>query len=701
MADLLNIGLSGITAARTNLTVTGHNITNINTPGYTRQDTVQVTRSPQFSGAGYIGSGTSLVDIRRSYNEFLTTQLRSSTALNSDVQAYKSQIDQLDSLLAGTTTGVTPSLQAFFSAMQTAAEDPANIPARQLVLAEAEGLARRFNNIYENISSQNSFINKQLVTTTEQINRLAETVGSLNTAIASAGSNGPAPNDLLDARDEAVRQLSTYVGVTVVVQDDNSYNLSIGSGQPLVVGSTVNSLQAVPGRGDPNVFQVDFISGGSRQNITDSISGGEMGGLLRYRTEVLDPTLNSLGRLALSISSEINSQLGQGLDLKGNVGAALFNDMNDPKLAALRVRPMADNISNASGSMNITNTKLLTTSNYRLDFDGTNYTARRLSDGANITVTPDPVTGELSFTDSAGRDQGFTMQMSGTPTAGDRFVLEPTRRGASDIKAVLDQADQLGFAGPFKSDANLQNKGNGVFGQPSIEMALDPDSLPQTNFVTDDLSVAHLKAIGNIGLTYNEATGQMEFDTPLPAGVTITQTPQEGQGAPGAIGGLPITPGQTNELSYAIEVDIGGVKQSFTINQTISGRPENGDKFSVSFNQNGVSDNRNALKLADLQNKQVVGVDANIKGIETGMSFNDGYGNMVERVGTLTAQARQDDVATGAILKQSTDNRNSLSAVNLDEEAAKLMQFEQYYSASAQIIQVARSLFDTLINTFR
>ncbi len=700
MADLLNIGLSGLSAAKTNLSVTGHNITNIKTPGYTRQDTVQATRTPQFSGAGYIGSGTSLTDIRRSYNEFLTTQLRSSTALNSDVKAYKSQIDQLDGLLAGTTTGVTPSLQAFFSAMQTAAEDPANIPARQLVLAEAEGLARRFNNIYDNITSQNSFINKQLVTTTEQINRLAQTVGGLNAAISSAGTNGQQPNDLLDARDEAVRQLSTYIGVTVVVQDDNSFNLSIGSGQPLVVGNTVNQLQAVPGRGDPNKFEIDFISGGSRQNITGSISGGEVGGLLRYREEVLDPTVNALGRLALSISSEINSQLGQGLDLKGQVGADLFNNMNDPKLAALRVRPLADNISNASGAMNITNTKLLTTSDYQLDFDGTNYSARRLSDGAVMTVTVGGG-GELSFADSAGRDQGFTLQMTGTPAAGDRFVLEPTRRGATDISVVLDQADQLAFAGPFKAGAELQNKGNGAIGQPSVEMVLDPTTLPQANFIADDLKLDNLKAVGNIGLRYDEATSSMVFNTPLPAGVTITAIPVEGQGAPLGIAGLPITPGQTNQLSYAIEVDVGGVRQSFTIKQTISGRPQNNDQFTVGFNQNGVSDNRNALKLADLQNKQVVGVDANVKDVSTGVSFTDGYGDMIERVGTLTAQARQDDVATGAILKQSSDNRDSLSAVNLDEEAAKLIQFEQYYNASAQIIQVARSLFDTLINTFR
>src|SRR5690554_3190982 len=387
MADLLNIGLSGLSAAKTNLSVTGHNITNVNTPGYSRQDTVQQTRPAQFSGAGYIGSGTSLVDIRRSYSEFLTTQLRSSTALNADVKAYKSQIDQLDSLLAGSTTGITPSLQSFFSAMQTAAEDPSNIPARQLVLAEAEGLTRRFNNIYDSINAQNEFINKQMQSVTGQVNRLAGTVAELNKAIAGVGANSHPPNDLLDARDEAVRELATFIGVTVVPQDNNSLNLFIGSGQPLVVGGQANSIEAVQGNADPTRFDINFISGGSTQNISKMITGGEMGGLLRFREEVLDQTFNSVGRLALSINQEVNSLLGQGLDLKGNVGTALFNNINDPKLMGLRVLPMQSNVSAVSGEMRINNTKLLTASDYRLEYNGTGYSAFRISDGAQIQVT--------------------------------------------------------------------------------------------------------------------------------------------------------------------------------------------------------------------------------------------------------------------------------------------------------------------------
>ncbi|WP_017244648.1 flagellar hook-associated protein FlgK [Stutzerimonas stutzeri] len=681
MADLLSIGLSGLAASKTQLSITGHNITNVNTPGYSRQDATQATRSPQFSGAGYIGSGTTLVEVRRSYSEFLTSQLRSSTSLSADVEAYKSQINQLDSLLAGTTTGITPSLQKFFSALQTAAEDPANIPARQLVLAEAEGLARRFNTVYDRLSEQNNFTNKQMSAVTDQVNRLAGSIGSLNEAIAIAAANGKQPNDLLDARDEAVRQLSGYIGVTVVPQDDSSFNVFIGSGQPLVVGSKVARLEVVPGQGDPNRHEVQFISGGSRQGITSQITGGELGGLIRYREEVLDSTMNSLGRLALSVSDQVNAQLGQGLDLKGQVGSALFGDYNEPALAKLRVNAFAGNQSNVQPELSITDSSKLTTSDYRLEFDGTSFTARRLSDGKAITVspaTPGSFPATLSFADpnvvppALPRDQGFTLVLESAPAAGDKFSLQPTRRGAYDIKATLDQADQLAFAAPVRAQSTLQNSGTGAIGQPNLLSAPSP---------IDPAALA--AAFEGLTLTY-DGSG-LTLPTPAPAGLVLSPST--------------VTAGQTNTLNLTLTTGTAPNEQQYSFEFTLSGRPAAGDTFTFNYNQSGVSDNRNALKLVDLQSKQTVGVTAGIAG--SGFSFTDGYGELVERVGTLTAQARMDSEATGAILKQATDNRDSLSAVNLDEEAANLIKFEQYYNASAQIIQVARSLFDTLISTFR
>lgn len=671
MADLLNIGLSGLSASKTQLSITGHNITNVNTPGYSRQDASQATRTPQFSGAGYIGSGAMLVEIRRTYSEFLTNQVRASTSLNSDVEAYKSQIDQLDSLLAGTTTGITPSLQKFFAAMQTAAEDPANMPARQLVLAEAEGLARRFNTVSDRLADQNSFTNKQMSAVTDQINRLAGTIGSLNDSIAKAASNGKQPNDLLDARDEAVRQLSTYIGVSVVPQDDSSFNVFIGSGQPLVVGNAVSRLEVQPGRTDPTRHEVMFVSGSSRQGITSQLSGGELGGLIRYRNEVLDPTMNSLGRLALSVSDEINSQLKQGLDLKGSVGVDLFKDMNSDDLINKRSFPTGLEV-------RIENTSQLTTSDYEVVFDSATEFRIRPVGGAWLEAG-----GNNPGTFQAGVEipgLGFSVDQG---EAGKSYMVMPTRRGATDISSVLDQADQLAFAAPIRAEAGPQNSGTGKITQPELVSARDASD--------PDLAVDAQKAMDALQ-TYLGNGRSFEFGTDgnfsLPTGVT--SVPDLSAGG--------FKPGQTNSVKLTFES--GGYK--YELSMQLSGTPKAGDDFTLDFNQSGVSDNRNALKLVDLQAKETIGVSLGADGkVVSGVSFTDGYGELVERVGTLTAQARMDSDATSTILKQDIDNRDSLSAVNLDEEAANLIKFEQYYNASAQIIQVARSLFDTLISTFR
>jgi len=386
---------------------------------------------------------------------------------------------------------------------------------------------------------------------------------------------------------------------------------------------------------------------------------------------VLDSTMNSLGQLALSVSDQVNAQLGQGLDLKGQVGSALFGNYNDPALAKLRVNAFVGN-SNAQPLMNITDTSVLTTSDYLMEYDGSSYKVRRLSDNQLMTVAENPV-GTLSFTDKNGRDQGFQVVLGNpAPTAGDKFSLQPTRRGASDIKATLDQADQLAFAAPVRAQSTLQNSGTGAIGQPNLLSAPSP---------IDPAALA--AAFEGLTLTY-DGSG-LTLPTPAPAGLVLSPST--------------VTAGQTNTLNLTLTTGTAPNEQQYSFEFTLSGRPAAGDTFTFNYNQSGVSDNRNALKLVDLQSKQTVGVTAGIAG--SGFSFTDGYGELVERVGTLTAQARMDSEATGAILKQATDNRDSLSAVNLDEEAANLIKFEQYYNASAQIIQVARSLFDTLISTFR
>jgi len=681
MADLLSIGLSGLAANKTSLAVTGHNIVNVNTPGFSRQEAVQATRIPQFSGAGYIGSGTTLVDVRRIYNEFLNTQVRSSTALNSDTQAYLSQINQLDSLLAGSTTGVTPGLQKLFAALQTAAEDPANIPARQLALSEAEGLAKRFNTIYDRLYEQNAFLNKQISAVTDQVNQLATSIAGLNDAIAVAASNGQAPNDLLDAREEAVRKLSEFIGVTVVPQDDNTYNLFIGSGQPLVVGSQAARLEVTPGQSDPLRSEVQFVSGSSRQGITSLITGGEMGGLLRYRQDVLDQSMNAVGRLALSVADQMNRQLGQGLDLNGQFGNDLFRSINDPLLLSQRSLARVGN-SDTTANLNVTltDTSRLTTSDYEVQFtSATEYVIRRTSDGT--LFPPTPATFDIT-TVPAPEVDGFSLGVaSGTFAAGDRFLVMPTRNAGRDIRADMKNPEELAFAAPLKAETSPANIGTGKITQPTLLTEIDIyDPVAQADLETSLRNAPPLRIVMGAG---GGATQSYEV-VDINGNVIDTGS---------------IVPGQDNALTISVPANPPAVPAAFDYQVKISGRPEAGDNFSVSFNTNGVSDNRNALNLVNLQNKSVIGVNPAAP-TTTGSSFSDAYGDLVERVGTLTSQARVDGQATSAILKQATDNRDSVSGVNLDEEAAKLIQFEQYYQASAQIIQVARNLFDTLINSF-
>lgn len=465
MSDLLSIGLSGLGTSQTWLTITGHNITNVKTPGYSRQDAIQQTQVPQFSGAGYMGSGSQIVDVRRLASDFLTGQLRNATSQNSELSAFRSQIEQLDGLLSNTTTGVSPAMQRFFAALQAAANNPSSTEAREAVLAQAEGLGKTFNTLYDQLDKQNSLINQQLGALASQVNHLSQSVASYNDAIAKAKSAGAVPNDLMDARDEAVRKLSEMIGVTAVTQDDNSVSLFIGSGQPLVVGNTVSTLSVVPGLDDPTRYQVQLSNGNSIQNVTGLVSGGEMGGLLAYRNSALDSSYNKLGQLAITLADTINKQLGQGLDLAGKAGANLFGDINDPDITALRVLAKNGNTGNVHANLNITDTSKLNSSDFRLDFDGTNFTARRLGDDASMQVTVSgtgPYT--LSFKDANGIDQGFNLTLDQLPAAGDRFTLQPTRRGAADIEATLKNASQLAFAGTARTESTTENRGTGKIG---------------------------------------------------------------------------------------------------------------------------------------------------------------------------------------------------------------------------------------------
>ena len=679
MASLINIGMSWLNASQGALATVGNNIANANAAGYSRQQIVQGSAASQQVGGVFIGTGTTLADVRRVYNAYLDAQLQTTTSLNGDAQAYLDQIGPIDKLLSDKSTGVSAALSSFFASLQTAAGAPGDASSRDLLLGNAKTLSNRFNSIAAQLNQQNEGINSQLETLTSMVNQHTSTIASLNKQIAQATTAGNTPNDLLDARNEAVRSLNELVGVTVQ-EHDNVYDVSLGTGQSLVLGNTSNSISAVPGKTDKGQFSIQINYPSSTSDITSVVTGGKIGGLIRYRDDVLAPAINELGRTAIVVADAINQQLGQGLDANGEFGSALFNSINSAK--AMSERSLAST-GNTAGSGNfdvsIVDSGKLTTHDYQVTFTSKDmYTVRR-SDGV--------ITGPYDVTKDAPEIDGFTLNMKGgAADTGDTFKISPTRSGATNIGVQMSDSSKLAFAGPLVAGAGGANSGTGALTAPDLTAALN------------------IYGGADLGVLQSQIEGAMPVRIAFGEAVNGVQEYRVLNEKGDEIGKGTIVPGQDNKVTINVPVldaagqpvkNPDGTNKTIDFDTTISGSPGKGDSFDIKFNKDGKADNRNANELLGLQTKQTVGVNTGGGGV----SLSTSYSQLVSKVGGQASQAAVDGTATNAALAYAKESRSSVSQVNLDEEASNLVKFQQYYTASSQIIKVAQDTFTTLINS--
>ncbi|TFY89716.1 flagellar hook-associated protein FlgK [Pseudomonas nabeulensis] len=680
--SLLSIGMSGLNAAQGSLSVLSNNIANVNTPGYSRQQSSQTASASNQFGGVFIGSGTTLADVRRVYNEYLDTAYQNSTSLSADANTYQGQIGAVDKLLSDKTTGMSSALSAFFATLQTASSNPSDLSARQLLVANAQTLSSRFNSISTQLTQQKETINSQLSTMSDQVNQLTSSIAALNKQIVQAqGSASSAPANLLDSRNEAVRSLNELIGVTAT-EKNGQFTVTTGTGQPLVEGGISNTISAVPSSTDNSQYTIQLNVNNTSLDLGSVISGGSIGGLLRYRSDALMPAINELGRLAIATADTINNQLGQGLDLNGDFGTSLFKDVNSAIAIASRSQGASGN-SAGSGNLNVTidDSSKLTTYDYKVTFtDKTNpniITVVR-SDGkamGNFDITS--TTAPPSF-------DGVTLSLDGKGPMGfgDSFKVSPTANGASAIGVDLVDANKLAFAGALAGDSSKTNTGTGTFTQPSLTNPVDIHGGADSAKLRADIE----------GLM----PVKMVFSAPAADG-TQSYTISNAQGK--SIGTGTIVPGQGNKVTINVpELDATGTPipgSGFSFDTTVNGSPAGGDSTTFSFNSGGKSDGRNAQQLLDLQTKATVGLgDGN-----TGVSLVGANSRLVSQVGAKASQSGVDVAATGALLAANKEALGSVSGVNLDDEAGDMIKFQQYYTASSQIIKAAQETFSTLINS--
>jgi len=438
--NILSIGQSALTAAQVGISVTGHNIANAATPGFNRQVVVQGSALAQDFGAGFLGQGTQIETVRRVYNEFLGVQVQSAQASKSGLETYYAQMRQIDNLLADPDAGLSPVMQDFFASLHEVSADPSSIPARQAVLSTAEALAGRFQGMGARLREIEQGVNSQITTSVTLINSYGEQIAQLNDAIGRAQrSTGQPPNDLLDQRDQLVLDLNKEIKATVVKQDDGAYNIFIGNGQPLVMGNKASQLVATSAPTNPEKIEIGYKtqSGGIVPVGDAGFSGGRLGGLLEFRSKSLEPAQNALGRIGIALASEFNTQHAAGVDRNGTAGAAFFN------VAPPVVNAHAANTGSGVVGATLADAGQLTTSDYMLRYDGTQYSLTRLSD--NTTFSP-VANGDVV--------DGVQLSMAGAPAAGDSFLIRPTVNGATGFSTLITDPAKLAAAGSTAAGDN-------------------------------------------------------------------------------------------------------------------------------------------------------------------------------------------------------------------------------------------------------
>lgn len=676
MAGLINVGLSGVLGHQAALNTTGNNITNANTPGYSRQEVSFETQPGRATGAGSIGSGVSIANIRRLADEYLADQVRSDSSLMAEQDVLNQELSRLDNLLGGETTGLNKALNNFFASLQNAAEDPGSLPQRQLVLSEAQGLVNRFQALQQEFLQQREIVKAQMKEGVADANTLLNQIAGLNLAIAEFPglAQGREPNDLLDKRDEALRKLSEIVQVRVVPTDGRQTNVLLGNGQALVVGGDAAQLGTRPGSENPTELEFTLTSGGRTLVVSEQMNGGKLGGLRRFQDQALKPATDELGRLAVVISDQLNKQHQIGMDLEGDLGGLFFTDINSPEIQRARVIASGNNQAPANGvlGVEITDSSELVAGSWDLRFsgaDGRNYELIDQATGRTVNQgrLPDPLPAEISM-------PGFNIRVeAGTFNEGDRFQIQPTRQSASDLRLLVEREEDLAFASPVRASADNGNSGDASINQGtmlSIRNPLTNAALP--GFTTlGELSPPLM-------VRFTSDSQYQILDATDPARPVPLDPPVGGDYQRGISNALfSENPADPNYRGFQFRV---------------SGNPEAGDSFLIEYNTGGVADNRNAELLAGLATARTMNGGT--------QSFTDGYAGLVENVGVKTRQSQLDRDSAASLLEQSTNQRESVSGVNLDEEAGRLIQYQAAYNASAKVMGVAQELFDTLLATF-
>ena len=661
--SLYQTGVSGLLAAQQQLATTGHNIANVNTDGYNRQRAEQNASLGLNNGNNYIGAGTYIQDITRLYDQFShKEQLLTQSSLG-NADSLQARLTQLDQVMSTSGNAVVGSLDKFYQALNGVADNPNDTGLRSIVINQANILSNDFNELTNNFDNMTNAVNGEIEQVANRISEISVELAKLNETImySQNPSQGGQPNDLLDKRDQLIGELSQFTRVTTIQDANNVMTVMIGQGTTLVAGITPMTLRVTAGDPDAQKTQLSLVSNNSSVAINASTLGGSLGASFEFRDEHLTQTRTEIDRLAMAISFTLNDSQASGLDLNGLQGANIFTDINTTELQQGRVLVPASNTGTTQAQVVINDVSLLPTDEFEVRFDGTDFTLYNLTSGASENLGG-PGAGVPAGTHTPNSpDYGFSFVETGVPVAGDTFTIIPTKDSAALMKTTLTDGNAIAASTAIAVTPSSNNVSEGKV---EITNVINPVAARGYNVTVD---------------VYESAPGTFSYRvydtaTPPPA-----PTIAAGTYAPGASVLIDI-PAGTPDFQIEISGDLVGsgtdARETFTL----------GDAF-------GAGNGNNAVVMAKTQE---VGVTNG--GRET---FSKSLAVSTAVVGAKASNADLTADTAQALFTQAYNRNQATSGVNLDEEAANLMKFQQAYQAASQIISTANTLFDTILAAVR
>ncbi len=645
-SPLMSLGIRAMAANYAALQVTGHNIANANVEGYSRQRADLATAQGQFTGAGFFGRGVDVQTVTRSHNEFITREAAATRSLAAMDSARLDQLRRLENVFKPGEMGLGYAFSDFMAALTDLSSRPADLAVRQVVLARAGELAARFDEAGTAMDDLQATVNAEVRDAVEQVNGLAASIAEVNQRIAAVRGTGQSPNDLLDQRDRLLSQLSERVAVTRMEAQDGTMSVFIAGGQRLVLGNEAAQLAALPDESDPSRVAVGLRSDAGLLRLDSAEIGGSIGGVLQFQNDDLVAGRVLVGRLASAVAGAVNEQQQRGLNLQQPLGsvpsAALF------ATGPTRALPHAANASGPGGpigqvSLTITDPAALQASEYDL---------RETAAGSGSWVLTRLLDGVQTAVNSGDVVDGVRIDFTVAPQGGDRFLLQPVSRAANGMARLLDDPRDLAAASPLLASTAPGNLGTAAVS--ALTVTASPLPVPgataRVTFTSDS---------GDYNWELYDSANSL-----LASGSGLWQA---GQPVP--------DPAQS----------ING----FTLQ--LSGVPRTGDVITVEPTPAGTlaSNNGNAVALLALRDAALAG----------GRSATDAWSYAMADIGVRVQTGESSAEISDAVAGMAELQRSSQAGVNLDEEAARLIQYQQSYQAAAKVLQIAQSLFDTLLDT--